>query len=65
MFDLLVQTGWIEVPLAEGLKKMVGFRNIAVHDYQALLLPITVSIITHNLDEFLQFTSTVLKRDGR
>lgn len=65
VFDLLAQAGWIEVPLAEGLKKMVGFRNIAVHDYQALLLPITVSIITHHLDEFLQFSSTVLKRDGR
>lgn len=64
VFDLLAQAGWIDNALAEGLKKMVGFRNIAVHDYQTLLLPITVSIITNHLDEFLQLTSNVLKREG-
>lgn len=64
VLDLLAEAGWIDDVLAEGLKKMVGFRNIAVHDYQTLLLPITVSIITDHLDEFLQFTSIVLKRDG-
>ncbi len=63
VFDLLAQAGWVDAALSEGLKKMVGFRNIAVHDYQALLLPITVSIITHHLDDFLQFTSNVLQRD--
>lgn len=31
--------------LADKLKRMVGFRNIAVHDYQALQLPILISII--------------------
>jgi uncharacterized protein YutE (UPF0331/DUF86 family) len=53
---------WIDVPLAESLKRMVGFRNIAVHDYQSLLLPILVNIITGHLDEFLAFTRIVLKR---
>lgn len=42
---------------------MVGFRNIAVHEYQALQLPITVAIITQHLDEFLVFSSTILRRD--
>ncbi|MBI3713377.1 MAG: DUF86 domain-containing protein, partial [Burkholderiales bacterium] len=55
---------WISLELAESLKKMVGFRNIAVHDYQTLLLPITVSVITQHLDEFLQFSQAVLRRDG-
>ncbi|MFZ2739124.1 MAG: DUF86 domain-containing protein [Burkholderiaceae bacterium] len=63
VFDLLVRAGWIDDALAESLKKMVGFRNIALHDYQTLLLPITVSIITQTLDDFLQFTSSVLKHD--
>lgn len=63
VFDLLARAGWIDDALAESLKKMVGFRNIAVHDYQTLLLPITVSIITLTLDDFLQFTSSVLKHD--
>lgn len=64
VFDLLAQANWITPELAESLKKMVGFRNIAVHDYQTLLLPITVSVITQHLDEFLQFSQAVLKRDG-
>ena len=65
VFALLAQGGWIDVTLADGLKRMVGFRNIAVHDYQALQLPITVSIITQHLDEFLQYSQAVLLRDAR
>ncbi len=64
VFTLLVGAGWIDAPLADSLKRMVGFRNIAVHDYQALQLPITVSIITSHLDEFLQYSRAVLLRDG-
>ena len=65
VFDLLAQGGHIDAALAESLKKMVGFRNIAVHDYQTLLLPITVSVITEHLDEFLQLTAALLTHDGR
>ena len=65
VFALLARAGRIEPALAEGLQRMVGFRNIAVHDYQALQLPITVSIITQHLDEFLQYSQAVLLRDAR
>ena len=65
VFALLAQASWIAPGLADGLKRMVGFRNIALHDYQALQLPITVSIITSNLDEFLQFSQAVLLRDAQ
>lgn len=65
VFALLAQAGWIDATLADGLKRMVGFRNIAIHDYQALQLPITVSIITRHLDEFLQYSQTVLLRDAQ
>lgn len=64
VFSLLAQGRWIDKGLADGLKRMVGFRNIAVHDYQALQLPITVRIITHHLDEFLQYSQAVLLRDA-
>jgi uncharacterized protein YutE (UPF0331/DUF86 family) len=40
---------------------MVGFRNIAVHDYQKLLMPITVKVITEHLVEFLQYSEQMLK----
>lgn len=64
VFELLARSHWIEPPLAEALKKMVAFRNIAVNDYQSLLLPILVDVITLHLDEFLEFTRIVLKRDA-
>lgn len=36
VFTLLAQSQRIDPALADSLKRMVGFRNIAVHDYQAL-----------------------------
>ncbi len=64
VFDLLARGDWIDADLAEALKRMVAFRNIAVHDYRSLLLAITVNVITLHLDDFLRFTQAVLKRDG-
>lgn len=61
-FELLEQGGRLPAPLADAMKHMVGFRNIAVHDYQSLLLPITERIITQHLDEFLAFTAHLLKQ---
>ena len=65
VFALLAQAGRIEPPLAEGLQRMVGFRNIAVHHYQSLQLPITIAIIEKHLDEFLQYSKALLLRDAR
>ncbi len=62
VFDLLAQSGWIDEDLANRLKNMVAFRNIAVHDYRNLQLPITENIICHHLDDFLAFTRAVLTR---
>jgi uncharacterized protein YutE (UPF0331/DUF86 family) len=64
VFTLLAQAGWIEPQLAENLKRMVGFRNISVHDYQQMQLPITIAIIEKHLDDFLQFTRTLILHDA-
>lgn len=64
VFELLARAGWIEITLAEALKRMIGFRNIAVHDYQKLQFPITVNVITQHLDEFLRYSETILKKDN-
>ena len=63
-FELLEQGGLIPGSLAEAMKNMVGFRNIAVHDYQSLQLPITVAIIEKHLDEFLQYSKALLLHDA-
>jgi len=64
VFNLLAQGGWLDVELAEALKRMVGFRNIAIHDYQTLQLPITVNVITQHLDEFLRYLERILTIGG-
>lgn len=61
VFELLSRAQWIDAPMADAMKRMVAFRNIAVHDYQSLLLPILESVITTHLDEFLEFTQVVLR----
>ncbi len=63
VFEILAQAKWIDQTLADSLKRMVGFRNIAVHDYQKLLMPITVRVITEHLIEFLQYSEQMLKHD--
>jgi len=64
VFELLCRGGWLDASLLSVMKNMVGFRNIAVHEYQALQLPITVSIITGHLGDFLAFSSAVLLKDS-
>ena len=61
VFTLLAQANWIDSELAETMKRMVGFRNIAVHDYQALLLPIVENIIKNHLDDFINFSKQLLQ----
>lgn len=63
VFALLAQQGWIDEALAAALKNMVGFRNIAVHAYQELSVPIVIAVITRHLDECLRFSQTLLQRD--
>ena len=62
VFGLLARAGRIPEPLSESLKRMVGFRNIAVHQYQDLQLPITIAIITRHLDDFLTYSRLLLQQ---
>lgn len=62
-FSLLEQAGWIPPDIAESMKRMIGYRNVAVHDYQALQLPITIDVIEHRLDEFLRFGRKMMERE--
>ena len=64
LFNVLVGAGFIDTGLAENLQRMVGYRNIAVHDCQKLLLPITIAVIKTHLDDFLTFSELIVKRSG-
>lgn len=59
LFDLLLENGFISESIAKQMKGMVGFRNIAVHDYQNLNLEIVVAIVEKHLGDFEGFVSEV------
>ena len=61
-FDTLVSAGFITQELAEAMKHMVGFRNLAVHDYQRLLLAVAERVIQRDLDDLLAFSEVVVRR---
>ncbi len=58
-FELLKKAGLLSAPLALSLQKMVGLRNVAVHDYQALNLEIVKHVVEHRLAEFEGFVDSV------
>lgn len=59
-FKLLQEAGLIDATLAKTLMNMVGFRNIAVHDYQTLELDILQAILDKHINDFKDFTKVVL-----
>lgn len=63
-FQLLEEAGIVDADLAKTLKNMVGFRNIAVHDYQALELSILEAIIEKHLGDFTKYTTIILKLEN-
>lgn len=64
VFSLLARSSWIDTELADSLKRMVSFRNIAVHDYIALQLPVVIKIIEKHLDDFLRYNQALLLHDA-
>ena len=60
-FDLLFTDGIIDDCINRNLKAMVGFRNIAVHDYQTINIDILKSILDEHLSDFTDYTKQILK----
>jgi uncharacterized protein YutE (UPF0331/DUF86 family) len=63
-FTLLERAGRIEPGLSNRMQAMVGFRNVAVHDYQRLSLEVVKSILEDHLDDFRTFVSEMLSREA-
>lgn len=61
IFKLLSQKNFIDESVVEKMRKMVGFRNIIVHNYQELELAILQSILDRHLTDFTNFTDQILK----
>ncbi len=59
-FALLHQAGLLSTAQMQQLQAMVGFRNILVHQYQALSLQIMVDVIENHLGDLLEFADRAL-----
>ncbi|MEB1805969.1 MAG: DUF86 domain-containing protein [Bacillaceae bacterium] len=63
-FDVLHENKIISESLNQRMKAMVGFRNIAVHDYQKVNLAILESILKNHLSDFQQYTKSIIQTKG-
>lgn len=59
-FDILHENGLIDGDILHKINDMIGFRNIAVHNYQKLNLNILKKIIEIHLKDFDEFIGFIL-----
>lgn len=59
-FVILEKAGILDSQTSHQMQAMVGFRNISVHNYQQLSIPILKSILEERLNDFRELTKTLL-----
>jgi len=63
-FRLLTNNRIISQELCVRMEKMVGFRNIAVHEYQTLDIEVLKSILSSNLKDLENFYAALIEHFG-
>jgi uncharacterized protein YutE (UPF0331/DUF86 family) len=63
-FALLAKAALISESLSENLQRMVGFRNIVIHQYQNIEVSVIQTVIESGLDDLLLFTDAVIEQFG-
>jgi uncharacterized protein YutE (UPF0331/DUF86 family) len=64
VYTMLEQHGVLDADLAGRLRKMVGFRNIAVHEYQQLDPAIVRTIVDRHLGDLRTLGARVIEHYG-
>jgi len=64
-FAMIQEARLLSDELSQHMQAMVGFRNVAVHDYRALSLTILRSILDHRLGDFIDFVKCLLALAGK
>lgn len=59
VFTTLSKIGAISQATCEQLKKAIGFRNIAVHNYETINWEIVYAICEQSLDDFRRFSQEI------
>ncbi len=60
-FRVLAEDGVVPGPLAESLGRMVGFRNILVHDYARLDPAIVLRVLRTDVQDLGRFRDAILR----
>lgn len=63
-FEILNENGILNDEIVAKLKPMVGFRNIAVHDYKSLNMSIVKEVVEKHLVDFISFANIIIKIDN-
>lgn len=62
VFEILYDRKVIDIELCNKMKKMVAFRNIAVHQYQDIEIDILKNILSNNLGDIELFYKTIIDK---
>ena len=60
-FSMLSDANMLDSKLASDMQAMVGFRNVAIHDYRKLNMDILRAILETHLTDFRDFANSILK----
>ena len=64
IFEILENRNIIEKDLSENLKRMVGFRNLAIHEYTKLRLEVIEYIIKERIFDSLEFIRRIIEYES-
>jgi uncharacterized protein YutE (UPF0331/DUF86 family) len=62
LVSLLEQSGVLEPDLAHRLRKMVGFRNVAIHEYRSLDPAIVAAVVQRHLEDLKRLGARIIER---
>ena len=60
-FEILFKNNYIDENTLQRMKGMIGFRNIAIHDYKQIDEEILKDVIEKHLKDLLEFARSMLK----
>ena len=63
-FEMMFDAKLLDATLNTRLKAMVGFRNIAIHRYREIELPILRAILEQRLDDLRSFAARLVELAG-
>jgi uncharacterized protein YutE (UPF0331/DUF86 family) len=63
-FELLKRAGILDADLADRMRRMTGFRNVAVHEYCKLDPAIVEAIVRDRLGDLRAFARAIVLRFG-